>query len=183
MAIRVTRVFGIPLAKVRVPETEELKRKFLPEMLRRYENRHYRPPPMWETDRVHSSYDAERSDLVIDFTDAMPAAYDRLLRQFVPEARFDLQLWHNVYWHGEEYQERHHHVPCHLSFIHFLAFDPAEHRRPIFYDPSRMIKAYCRHDVLPPEMWEDKAEIDVAEGDALVFPSYLEHEALRAHGR
>jgi hypothetical protein len=168
-------VFGVPVAKVRVPETEALKQQFLPEMLRRYQAQLYHKPALWETDRVHSSYDAEKKDLVIDFVDAMPAAYEQLLRQFVTAKRFDVQLWHNVYWTGEEYQERHHHVPCHLSFIHFLAFDATEHKAPIFYDPARMIKAYIRHDVLPPEMWEDKAEITVEEGDVLVFPSYLEH--------
>jgi len=175
MAIRVTRLFGVPIVVVKVPETPALKERFLPEMLRRYQEKLYNKPAPWETDRVHTSYEAERKDLVIDFIDDMPAAYDQILRQFVKAARFDVQLWHNVYWTGEEYQERHHHVPCHLSFIHFLSFNKAEHKAPYFYDPARMIKAYIRHDSLPPDFWHDKSQISVNEGDALVFPSYLEH--------
>ena len=174
MAIRTTRLFGIPVVKVPVPETAALKQQFLPEMLRRYEARLYDKPVLWETDRIHTSFHAERKDHVIDFVTAMPPAYDRLLRQFVRADRFNVELWHNVYLSGE-YQERHHHIPCHFSFIHFLAFEKGEHRPPIFYDPARSIKAHCCIKGLPTEFWDDKAVIDVSEGDALVFPSYLEH--------
>ena len=175
MAVRVTRAFGVRVVKLRLTETGALKEQYLPEMLRRYHADPYARPALWETDRVHSSYDAEQKNLVIDFIAAMPEAYDRLLRRFVPAARFNVQLWHNVYWSGGEYQERHHHVPCHLSFIHFLSFDPSEHKAPVFYDPARMTKAYARHPALPAEMWQDRAAIAVDEGDVLVFPSYLEH--------
>ena len=175
MAIRVTRLFGVPIAVVKVPETPALKQQFLPEMLRHYEAQDYSKPNLWETDRIHSSYDADKAKLVINFVEAMPEAYENLLQQFMKTDRFSVQLWHNVYWTREEFQERHHHIPCHLSFIHFLAFDKAEHKAPYFYDPARTIKAYCRHDLLPRDFWEDKVSIEVNEGDAIVFPSYLEH--------
>jgi hypothetical protein len=175
MAIRITRAFAIPVAKVRVPESEALKQQFLPEMLKRYEVGRFEKPGLWETDRIHTSFAAERKNHVIDFVREMPAPYDRLLRQFVRADRFNVELWHNVYWKHSEYQERHHHIPCHFSFIHFLAFDKAEHKPPVFYDPARAIKAHCCMKGIAPEIWEDKAVIEVDEGDALVFPSYLEH--------
>jgi hypothetical protein len=151
MPVRVSRLFAIPVTKVQVPETEALKQQFLPEMLRRYEAKLYHKPALWETDRIHSSFDAERKDHVIDFVREMPAAYENLLRQFVRCDRFTVQLWHNVYWTGEEYQERHHHIPCHFSFIHFLSFDHTEHKAPIFYDPGRAIKAHCCQAGVPSE--------------------------------
>ena len=172
---RVTQLFGVPVAKLRLPETQALKQSFLPEMLRRYEAQSYARPQLWETHQVHTSFEAERKDLVINFVDDMPQAYEAVLRQFVPAGRFEVQLWHNVYWTRAEYQERHHHIPCHFSFIHFLAFDKAEHRPPVFYDPARLVKAYCRHPALKSDIWEVEAEIPVEEGDVLVFPSYLEH--------
>jgi hypothetical protein len=175
MASRVTHLFGVPVAKLRLPETEALKQRFLPEMLRRYEAESYPRPALWETHRVHTSFEAGKADLVINFMDDMPAPYENLLRQFVHADRFEVQLWHNVYWTRAEYQERHHHIPCHFSFIHFLAFDRGEHRAPVFYDPARLAKAYCRHAGLPRDVWEVEAEIAVEEGDVLVFPSYLEH--------
>lgn len=175
MAGRVNRLFGVPVLKFRLAESEALKQQFLPEMLRRYEAQTYGRPPMWETHRVHTSFEADRKELVIDFANAMPAPYEKLLREFAPNGRFQVELWHNVYWTRGEYQERHHHIPCHFSFIHFLAFDAKQHRPPVFYDPARLARAYCRNPGLAREAWEVEAEIAVDEGDVLVFPSYLEH--------
>jgi hypothetical protein len=165
-------LFAVPVVKVHVPETPALKQQFLPEMLRRYETGHYPKPAGWETERVHSSFGREPKDQVIG---TMPPAYQRLLRQFIAVPQPSIQIWHSVYWNREEYQERHHHIPCHMSFIHFLAFDKNEHKPPLFYDPARMIKAYCEHAGLPPAYWSEGARIEVEEGDALVFPSYVEH--------
>ena len=175
MATRVTRLFGVPVVKTRIAETEQLKQQFLPQMLRRYEERGYEKPVLWETDRVHTSYEAERQDHVIPFMETMPEPYAKLIREFVHADRIDLQLWHNVYWKEEEFQERHHHIPCHFSFIHFLSFDKHEHKPPLFYDPARMIKAYCRLEALPRDFWEERVQVPVEEGDVIVFPSYLEH--------
>lgn len=169
MELDETRLFTIPVAKVWVPDTPALKQQVLPEMLRRYQAGEASKPAQWETDRVHTSFDKGR------IIGALPDPYERLLRQFVPTGRYEAELWHNVYWTGQEYQERHHHIPCHLSFIHFLSFDHTQHRPPIFYDPAYLVKAHCRNDALPVEIWEEQAEIEVHEGDALVFPSYLEH--------
>lgn len=166
-------LFATPIVKLRVPETEALKRQYLPEMLRRYEARAYPRPEMWETDRIHTSFGAPWKEQVMT---ALPPAYEKLLRQFVrAELSVGIALWHSVYWKGGEFQERHHHIPCHFSFIHFLQFDPSEHRPPVFYDPARTVKAYCQNDEIPPAYWSESGTIDVAEGDALVFPSYVEH--------
>ena len=105
----------------------------------------------------------------------MPPPYEKLIGEYVCAKTFSVHVWHNVYWKNREYQERHHHIPYHISLIHFLAFDPTEHKLPVFYDPARQIKAYCAHDALAKDIFEDKAEIAVDEGDVLIFPSYLEH--------
>ena len=167
-----TRLFGVPIARVSVPETPALKQQYLPEVLRRYEARLYDKPALWDTDRVHSSFGAKQEDQVIN---VLPPAYQQLVRRFVTAGQVQVQVWHSLYWTGEEYQEKHHHIPAHLSFIHFLSFERGEHQRPVFYDPARMIKAYCRHDAVPREFWTEGETIDVYEGDALVFPSYVEH--------
>ena len=172
MVIRTKQLFTVPIKKVRLDESAELKEKFLPAIVERYESDRYSPPKGWKTDRIHTSYSAPQEEHAIL---TMPAAYERLLMSIVPPAKYRVQLWHNVYWKGGEYQEIHHHVPCHLSFIHFLSFDKGEHKPPIFYDPARLIKAHCRKDGLPTEYWQDRIVIDVEEGDVVVFPSYVEH--------
>jgi len=172
MTTETLNLFAIPVMKLSLPETPELKEQFLPEILRRYEENLYSKPKAWETDRVHTSFEAPKKDMVINF---MPPVYEKLIRQFVHAQEFRVHLWHNVYWKHEEYQERHEHVPYSLSFIHFLSFDKSEHKPPIFYDPARHIKAYIRHEAIAPELFTDRAQPDVDEGDVLVFPSYLEH--------
>lgn len=172
MDMELKPLFATPVVKLHLPETEILKQKFAPEMLRRYRARQYNPPAIWETDRIHTSFGAAAKDQVIS---PLPVAYEKLLGQFVSSERYGVALWHNVYWDGQEYQEKHHHIPGHISFIHFLLFDSAEHKAPIFYDPARTTKAYCRHPSLPPEYSSEAAKIDVVEGDVLVFPSWLEH--------
>ena len=167
-----TRLFSIPVAKTWVSESAALKQQFLPEMLRRYEAGAYHRPAGWETDRVHTSFAAGAEDQVIA---PIPPAYDRLIRQFVKSETFRVRLWHSVSWKGGEYEPQHHHIPSHLTIMHLLAFDRGEHRAPLFYDPARAIKAYCRHDAVPHEFWSEGEELEVFEGDALVFPSYLEY--------
>jgi hypothetical protein len=172
MAVKIKELFAVPLRKVRLDESAELKEAVLPAILERYEAGLYNPPRDWKTDRVHTSYSASDEKHVIL---EMPAAYDRLLQSVVPPSKYRVQLWHNVYWKHEEYQEIHHHVPCHLSFIHFLSFDKSEHKPPIFYDPSRIVRAHCRREGIPSEYSQDKVVLDVEEGDVIIFPSYVEH--------
>jgi hypothetical protein len=172
MIVEKRGLFAIPVVRVRIPEAEQLKQQYLPEILRRYEANDLEKPEYWETDRIHSSFSTPVKNAVIT---SMPLPYQKLISEHVHAQQFNVHVWHNVYWKNEEYQERHHHIPYHLSLIHFLAFDKTEHKPPVFYDPARQIKAYCAHDALAREIFEDKAQIDVEEGDILIFPSYLEH--------
>jgi hypothetical protein len=173
MAIRTQQLFAIPIKKAHLQETEALKERFLPDMLRRYETSQYEKPQFWATDRIHTSFGAQDSNDHPIVT--MPDEYAKFIRDLIPPSRYSVELWHNMYWKGQEYQEIHHHVPCHLSIIHFLAFDKAEHKPPVFYDPARLIKATCREDGIPKDYWQESDTIAVEEGDILVFPSYLEH--------
>lgn len=172
MTMQERLLFPVPISRVWVGETESLKRQFLPEILRRYDAKLYDKPALWATDRVHTSFESAKGDQVINL---LPPAYEALVRRFVTAERMQIQLWHSVYWTGQEYQERHHHIPSHLSLIHFLKFDRSQHKSPVFYDPGATIKAYCRHDAVPTRFWSEGETIEVYEGDALVFPAYVEH--------
>ncbi len=153
-------------------ETLALKEQYLPEILRRYETGAFRIPAEYESDRVHTSFASKNEDQVIH---PMPAAYDRLMRQFVRSDHFHARIWHSVYWSGHEYQERRHNLPGHFSFMHFLSFDPSEHKRPIFYAPTAVTRAHCHNDAVQAELWSEEEKVEYYEGDALLFPAYLEH--------
>ncbi len=165
-------LFAIPVVKLRIPEHDVLKQQFLPEILAHYEADDFVKPGYWETDRIHSSFATPPKDAVIK---SMPAPYQKIIGEYVRADKFSVHVWHNVYWKNEEYQEVHHHIPFHISLIHFLAFDRTEHKAPVFYDPARQIKAYAVRDDIPKDVYEDKAQLEVDEGDVLIFPSYLEH--------
>jgi len=165
-------LFAIPVVKIQLPEHNALKQQYLPEILRRYEANNFVKPEFWETDRVHSSFSTPSKDAVIT---SMPPPYETLIRGYVQAERFSAHVWHNVYWKNNEYQERHHHIPYHISLIHFLAFDRSEHKPPVFYDPARQIKAYTANVAVPNDVFTDKVQPDVDEGDVLIFPSYLDH--------
>ena len=165
-------LFGIPVVKIRIPEHEALKQQYLPEILAHYEADDFEKPEYWETNRVHSSFSTPHKDAVIK---SMPPPYKKLIGEYVRAEKFTVHVWHNVYWKNEEYQERHHHIPFHISLIHFLAFDKTEHKPPVFYDPARQIKAYAAHEAIPLDVYDDKAVIEIDEGDVLIFPSYLDH--------
>jgi hypothetical protein len=154
MTMELTRLFTIPITKIWVAETAALKQQLLPEMLRRYE-----------------AGEQGGSDLL----EPLPEAYRRLLRSVLDTDAIRFSARHSVFWKGHEYESQQHEIPWHFTVIHFLAFDRAEHAPPVFYDPARAIKAYCRHDAVPHEFWSEGEAMEVFEGDALIFPSYLEH--------
>ena len=168
----VTRLFTIPVTRVWVPETAALRQELLPKILRRYETRDAARPAVSQNFRASSGPGAHDPD---DVLEPVPSAYERLLRQFVTTDRFRLHAWHSIHWKGQEYEAQHHEVPWHVTLIHFLAFDRNEHAPLVFYDPARQIKAYCLRAGVPTEFWGESETLEVFEGDALIFPSYLEH--------
>jgi hypothetical protein len=166
------QLFGVPVAKATVYETPALKAQFLAEILRRYEASAYKIPSDYESDCIHTSYGAEKKDQVFH---PIPAPYDQLIRQFVGAAPFRAEIWHSVYGSRNEYQERRHQLPGHISLVHFLSLDPSEHQRPIFYTPDGLARAHCHLEGVQPGIWVEEARVDFYEGDALIFPAYLEH--------
>jgi hypothetical protein len=166
------RCFGSPIARAQIYETPALKQKFLPEILRRYEAKFYAKPKSFETDRIHTSFGAPAVTQVIN---PLPTPYEQLIRSFVSTERYKADVSHSVYWSGGEYREQHHNLPSHLSIRHFLAFDRGEHKLPIFYDPAGLVKAHCHLGPIQADIWTGEETFEVYEGDAIVFPSYLEH--------
>jgi hypothetical protein len=172
LALEEIQLFGVPVARTALHETPALREQYLPEILRRYEANAFARPHDYESDRIHTSFGAADEKQVLH---PMPAAYRQLIRKFIATDRFHAQIWHSVYWSGREYQERRHQLPGHVSFLHFLSFDASEHKRPIFYSPAGLARAHCLNDATQHDVWSEEAKVEFYEGDALVFPSYVEH--------
>lgn len=153
-------------------ETLTLKKQFLPNIIKRYEKRPIEKPVDYDADRAHTT-DGLQTDAQVIYP--VPAAYEELVRQFVSAESYKMRLWHSVYWKGGEYQEPRHNLPGHFTFLHFLSFDPSEHRRPVLYASDCLARAHCDFDTIQPEIWSQEQTLDFYEGDALVFPAYMEY--------
>ena len=161
-------LFPIPVYHFKVPNHEEIKEKYLEEIINGYENNCYDKSTLdWHTKNVHTSFGKQNQIISI-----LPPSYSELFDRVMPykwEGKF--VLWHNVY-KKFEYQEIHHHIPADFSAIHFLSFDKTEHNPPVFFDPGRLPKEKLAYqNICQP----NSTHIDVDEGSILIFPSYLEH--------
>lgn len=162
-------LFPTPVLQLSLPETADLREQYMPEIEKRWEEGFYGKPDLWETDRVHSSFGHN-----VKIFNGMPECYQNVFMGLLGDTDWRASIWHNAYKSGE-WQEKHYHVPATLSAIHFIQFDPAEHKPPVFYDPAALIKQHVNHKSLPSQYWRDKEIIPVKQGDMLIFPSYLEH--------
>lgn len=161
-------LFPIQIYHFKVPNHEEIKKQYLPEIISKYENNEYNQSSLdWHTKSIHTSFND-----VNQIIKELPPSYSELFDRVMPfkwEGKF--VLWHNVY-KKFEYQEIHHHIPADFSAIHFLSFDKNEHNPPVFFDPGRLPKEKLSYQrIMPP----NSTHVDVDEGSFLIFPSYLEH--------
>lgn len=172
-------IFPITVFKTKVSENDSLKTLLCPKILK---NSDYLTIPQdWTTNKIKTSFDGEPKGLellsqnstnfnllVQKYTECMCEIFKKDFKISIP------RIWYNVYTDGE-YQEEHDHltgpftVP-HFSCIHFLSFDPNQHKAPEFRDPlsqlrNLSIELECGEVYVP----------QIREGDLLIFPSYLRH--------
>lgn len=167
MLIGLQDIFPTRIFKYKLESQEEIKSKYLQDMIDAYEEDKYDIPEGWVTDKVSTSFNSENNQIIKDTPDEYGEIFDKL---FDREWKGNFQFWHSVYKNGES-QEVHNHLPAMWSGIHFLKFDKKEHKPPIFFDPSRLAKSFN----VVYHQGEDKFIPDVEEGDLIIFPSYLEH--------
>ena len=153
-------------------ETRALKEQFLPEILKRYEASPIAKPADYDSDRVHTS---EGLSDAAQLFHPIAAPYEQIMQHVAPDSPYKMRLWHSVYWKDGEYQEPRHNLPAHFTILHFLAFDSSEHRRPVFFAPDCLARAHCDFDTIQSEIWSQEDSAEFYEGDALVFPAYLEY--------
>mgnify|MGYP003318258643 CR=1 FL=1 len=122
----------------------------------------------------HEEYANIYNDILYQWKDDM---------QFLGRPIID-EIWMNAY-EKSHFQEGHTHLPGFFSGIHYVCFDPEEHIGTTFVNPQADIYAYLTHmnihsegtsidmDVNP--HLDEFGDVDVEEGDIIIFPSCLEH--------
>ena len=115
--------------------------------------------------------------------------YNDILRQWKDDMKFigrpiiD-EIWMNAY-EKAHYQEGHTHLPGFFSGIHYVCFDPEHHNGTTFVNPQANIYSYLTNmngdfegttiDMDLNRHLDEMNDVDVEEGDVIIFPSTLEH--------
>ena len=95
------------------------------------------------------------------------------------------EIWMNAY-EKAHYQEGHTHLPGFFSGIHYVCFDPEHHNGTTFINPQSNIYSYltnmmnsdCEGTTIDMDVnrhLDEMNDVDVEEGDVIIFPSTLEH--------
>ena len=182
------QLFSIPIYQTKVKSNNFLKRMVLDSILDAAQYPH-EIPPNWRTPKVKTSFVSEPKgfDIIRDNYNLLCNAYVKCLDDIIKcdyqildcEYQSGFDIWYNVYTDGEM-QEPHNHVthsgPVQPQFscIHFLSFEKGVHAKPIFHDPLQAVKSLSTSfDDSYSETFDD---LDIEEGDFIMFPSYLRHE-------
>ena len=159
-------IFPTKIFRYQLKSHQDLKDKYLKDMIESYEECRYDKPEGWVCDKVATSFNQKQ--IIKEVPDEYAKIVDELMDRKL-EGKFD--FWHSVYKNGES-QEVHHHLPAWWSGIHFLKFNKEEHKAPVFWDPARLAKGFSNSGALS---GLEQFVPEVREGDFIVFPSYLEH--------
>ena len=131
----------------------------------------------WDGDNIHDVLDKHKSELYSSYTKCFDEIFDK---------EYEIKVnntWFNLYEEGAS-QEMHDHItdpnslmrPDHFSCIHFLSYDKNVHTPVQFCDPlggSRFLSPSLSRDYV-----SGLINVDVSEGDFLMFPTYLQHRVL-----
>ena len=177
-----SKIFPVTVFKTQVPDNNLIKESLVDKIS--YNAKYLTIPEHWTTDRVKTSYESEPEGMELLEKDS---EYQKLLVEkyntcFNNIFKIDYQIsigniWYNYYDNGE-YQEEHDHIgtlfnPAHFSCIHFLSFDPDQHKCPQFRDPICQIRNFSLE--IGQNRCDEIYEPQIKEGDFLMFPSYLKH--------
>tara|TARA_E500000178_G_C17038341_1_gene764837 strand:- start:10489 stop:11112 length:624 start_codon:yes stop_codon:yes gene_type:complete len=179
-----TSLFDIPIYKSHVPNQNEIKTKFVEQILPVINTM----PPNNKQLNLYSDYFEG-----IDKLDKKEwiKLYQPTIEKFKEKAGFNknqkwftgMDLWFNVGVQGSQ-QEEHDHMggfpSCVYSAIHYLIYDPNEHESTVFFNPIHYTflrnQHMCGADEELPVDWSQPNHFPkVDEGDIVFFPSYVRH--------
>ena len=163
-------LFATPFWKIKVPNHQSIKDKYLQSFIDGYENKIFNIPEDWVTHKCHTSF-KDNKIIEKDIFDEYSLLFNSIIEK---KWSGKLEYWYQVY-KNNEYQEWHNHMPSTLSAIHFLNFKD-EHFAPIFEDPLKSVKSIINQTALNKDLSSSlRYTPEVEEGDIIIFPSYLQH--------
>lgn len=156
-------LFPIPLYIGKVKHHEQIK-----EIV--YKNRmEYGTPKTWNCS-VNSSF-GQKNDWLNTIVPLYEDNYKEYFLSFNITANVRVHdIWCNFYIINQ-FQEKHHHLPCDISCIHYVKLNP-NHFGTTFVNPYSLLNSSNKLlDLKSPHTFTPYVE----EGDVIIFPSYMEH--------
>ena len=161
--------------------SDELKNKLI--------NRYY----SWRNLSVNETPEGWSCDVRTEFHGAFPQEYSEYYDDIMKQWRKDMglrdrpyihEIWMNAY-EKAHFQEGHTHLPGFFSGIHYVCFDPEHHNGTTFVNPQANLYSYltnmnsdCEGTTIDMDLnrhLDEMNDVDVEEGDVIIFPSTLEH--------
>lgn len=174
-------LFATTIFHDRIKQNDKLKEVYIPKIEDIHSNVDVNIPDGWDTGNVYTTFDQLSLNQQV-FDDEIVLCYQQHIAKFFdqPVEFFIKDLWFNYYENGE-YQEQHNHLNAdifnswssHFGCIHYLKFDPEVHIPAIFVDPCDTLRYNCLE--MQSNGYTSKYLPKVAEGDIIMFPTYLEH--------
>ena len=174
-------LFPVVVYQCKISNNDELKDMMLSDIVK--ESKSLKVPGGWAVpdslktswgEDIHDILDKHKPELYSSYTECFDEIFDKEYEIKVSN------IWFNLYEEGAS-QELHDHItnpnglmrPAHFSCIHFLSYDKNVHTPVQFCDPlggSRFLSPSLSRDYV-----SGLIDVDISEGDFLMFPCYLQH--------
>ena len=174
-------LFPVVSYQSKISNNDELKDMMLSDIVK--ESKSLKVPGGWAVpdslktswgEDIHDILDKHKPELYSSYTECFDEIFDK---------EYEIKVnntWFNLYEEGAS-QELHDHItnpnwlmrPDHFSCIHFLSYDKNVHTPVQFCDPinaSRSLSPSLSRDYV-----SEYVDLDINEGDFLMFPCYLSH--------
>lgn len=178
----ILNIFSPFYYKGKVKDHDKMRETLVPHIESNYNKNPNNQPPSWSC-KVHTSYLNTDQNL-----EDIKTAYNENIIEFLqeihfPYCRIDIKsAWYNVYKKGQ-WQEIHNHYGgtdgTYFSAVHFLKYDAKTHTSLVFNNTnSTLLQPFKLGRDSSVDYWNIKHQVEVAEGDIIIFPSTLDHFVL-----
>ena len=180
----IVHLFPTPVYKFSLTKHEVYKERLVNRLKQIFKDEPNRPAE-WAVNCY--SWQIEAHELDIDIRDLYDEIMSNLMKyvdylQIGKDSYFQIfESWFNVHRH-DMYQEEHGHMPSFVSGIYYLQFDKQKDQPVTFLSPDKTFLYSASTQNLPitnPQL-SAKYQLDIDEGDVILFPSTLHHMVLKS---
>tara|TARA_R100000231_G_scaffold10198_1_gene12492 strand:+ start:184 stop:795 length:612 start_codon:yes stop_codon:yes gene_type:complete len=182
--LSIVELFPTPVYKFSLSNHKEYKEKIMKPLLEKY-NSNITTSTIWTSGC--NSWQINLRELNLDMQDVYGEIMEGFKKyidylQVTANKTFSImESWFNVHTY-DMYQEEHGHMPNFVSGTYYIQFDPEKDNALTFLNNNKefIYSAWSMDVPVSRPTLYHSIELDVEEGDVLLFPSTLHHMVLKA---